>query len=82
MDERNELEVYEGGNDEMETTEKKSGGLGKLIVGGVAVAVGIVAWVKSKSKRKARQIKKLEKEGYIVIAPSEAEVEESEEDSE
>ena len=52
----------------VEVTETSSGScLGKalLLIGG-AVAAGAVLWHKTKDKREARQIKKLEKKGYVI----------------
>lgn len=65
--EKNENEAVET-EQVIEVTETSSGsGLGKVLlaVGSVA-AVGAVLWHKTKDKREARQIKKLEKKGYVI----------------
>ena len=52
----------------IEVTETSSGsGLGKaLLIVGTVVTAGAVLWHKTKDKREARQIKKLEKKGYVI----------------
>lgn len=71
MEERNEITEMNNGTTEVtEYDEGKSsgGGLGKFLFGlGAATVAGVaVAVVATKDKRKAKQIEKLKKEGYII----------------
>lgn len=71
MEERNEImEMNNGTTEVTEYDEGKSsgGGLGKVLFGLCAAAVAgvAVAVVATKDKRKAKQIEKLKKEGYVI----------------
>lgn len=61
-----EVAVY----DEPDTSG--SGCIGKLVVGGLAIGAAVALWFhKTKDKREAKKIKKLEKKGYVIYAPGE-----------
>lgn len=73
-----EIEVVEVELDE-EPETSGNGILGKIVIGGLGVlaTVGGVLWYKNKDKinekRKAKRIRKLEQEGYIVYKPEPSE---------
>lgn len=56
-----------------EPEESNNGSLGKLILGiGAVVAAGVAVAHFTKNKRREYQIKKLEKAGYVISKPEEA----------
>lgn len=59
---------------EDEEPETSGNGVLGFVLGGLAVAAGATALVlhKTKSKREAKRIKKLEAKGYVVLRPEEA----------
>lgn len=62
-----EVEIIETEAEEQERSHK-----GKIIAGVALAAVtagAVVLWKKTKAKRTARTIKKLEAEGYVIEAP-------------
>ena len=71
-----EIKNYENVAEEavMVAEEVGRSGKGWLALGAVTLLGGaaVYAWTKSKEKRKARQIRKLEKEGYVIVRPEEA----------
>lgn len=61
---------------EEEAEEQKGSNKGKIIAGVALAAVtagAVVLWKKTKAKRTARTIKKLEAEGYVIEAPEDVE---------
>lgn len=59
-----EVEVYN------EPVSSNGGIIGKIAIGALAVGAGVAAFIyKTKDKREARRIKKLEEKGYIITKP-------------
>ena len=80
-----EVEENEVALDTIEENDSEDAGLGVAIAGVVLGVGALTAFIyknrdKIKAKRIARQITKLEKDGYIVSKPVECEVVENDED--
>lgn len=78
-EEMNEIELIE----DCDATEV-SGGHGKLVAGLALVGIAVLGGIayKCKDKLTERQIKKLEKKGYVVYREDEVEIHEAEDEDE